>query len=595
MAAILNALVSALDNFTGKRIGVNGHVEYDWSNSIQEKIVQFHFQVIRTDSQGLDKLANILEHILHDLKCKTVSTSLSEKVIAKGYLSMLYKMIAHTRDIVDGKGEYSLSYMMIHVWNKFYPKLAEFAVKCFVLSDEKSVHPFGSWKDIKYLCQYIKTKTATQEELLQSNIVATCCQLVNDQLKKDLAIFEGSNDKHEISLLAKWVPREKSAFGWLFQVLAINYFSDIYATSVANPESQQKAILKCKTNYRKLLSQLNKHIDTLQIKQCGKTWSEIDFNKVTSITMSKQKKAFLNVRKNNEERYPNDEDRNICASNFSEHINFASQGKTTIKGKRLSMADFTTQALLFSDRSYEDLSESQKTEYDLLNMQWNDNSKLNGKLDKMIAMVDVSGSMRGGPMDVAIALGIRIAEKSLIGNRVMTFSAKPTWFNLEHYPDFVTKANHMRTAEWGMNTNFHAALDMILEAIVENKLSAEEVQDMVLVILSDMQIDSGDKCDKNALYEVMKQKYEEAGMKTIGRAYKPPHIVFWNLKSSNGFPTLSNQSNTSMMSGFSPSLLNTFCEQGMEALQSCTPWSQLERLLENDRYRNMQNCFNELV
>jgi uncharacterized protein with von Willebrand factor type A (vWA) domain len=36
----------------------------------------------------------------------------------------------------------------------------------------------------------------------------------------------------------------------------------------------------------------------------------------------------------------------------------------------------------------------------------------------MIAMVDVSGSMEGDPMNAAIALGIRTAEKSLLGKRV---------------------------------------------------------------------------------------------------------------------------------------------------------------------------------
>ena len=41
------------------------------------------------------------------------------------------------------------------------------------------------------------------------------------------------------------------------------------------------------------------------------------------------------------------------------------------------------------------------------------------------------------------------------------------------------------------------------------------------------------------------------------------------------------------MSGFSPALLNLFCEQGMESLEACTPWSLLERSLNNDRYKIM--------
>ena len=78
----------------------------------------------------------------------------------------------------------------------------------------------------------------------------------------------------------------------------------------ANTEARrQKAVLKCKTEYRKILSAINKQIDTVQIKQCGLSWANIDFNKTTSITLSKQKKAFLNVKKAGVARYPDNVDR----------------------------------------------------------------------------------------------------------------------------------------------------------------------------------------------------------------------------------------------------------------------------------------------
>lgn len=35
------SLVSAMDNYTPKRVGENNHVEYGWSNNLNEKIVQF--------------------------------------------------------------------------------------------------------------------------------------------------------------------------------------------------------------------------------------------------------------------------------------------------------------------------------------------------------------------------------------------------------------------------------------------------------------------------------------------------------------------------------------------------------------------------
>jgi hypothetical protein len=568
------ALINALDSYTPKQIGENGHIEYGWSNDMRERITQFSFQLVRTNDSSNLKI--ILNDILSVLKHNASSNSIVEKELARGYLSLLYRMIGHTRDIIDGKGEYNLTYMMIYTWYNFYPELAKFALKCLVDLGDRNIHQYGSWKDIKYFCDYVKS----QNQWSIHPLIDYAVKLVNNQISKDYEKL--LIDSNEVSLVAKWAPREKSSFGWLYEQLATDYFAHILTTAT-NSVSKQKAVLKCKMEYRKVLSALNRKIDTLQIKQCGKVWSSIDFNHVTSISITKQTKAFLNVNKTGAARFPDLSDRVQCAENFNNHIQSAIKNCAEIKGKRVGMADFTKQAIDLISGS------NNQVEKDILNSQWRDNAKQTGALGKMIAMVDVSGSMEGDPMNVAIALGIRIAEKSVLGKRVMTFSAKPTWVNLNGYDDFVSQVRVVKNAEWGMNTNFHAALDLILNAIIENKMVAEDVQDMVLVILSDMQMDSGDKCNKQALYDTMKSKYEEAGIRVQGKPYKPPHILFWNLSSSTGFPSLSNQPNASMMSGFSPALLNLFCEQGIDALQSCTPWSLLERSLENERYKIMSD------
>ena len=569
------ALINALDNYTPKQIGENGHVEYGWSNDIREKILQYSFQLVRTSSNS--NLKSVLKDMLTILKCQSTSVSIVEKELARGYLSMLYRMIGHTRDIIDGKGEYNLTYMMIYVWHDFFPELAKFALKCLVDLGDRNIHQYGSWKDIKYFCDYVKTETGNN---IHHPLIFYAVKLVNSQISKDYEkMLVNSN---EVSLTAKWVPREKSSFGWLYEQFATDYFVHIVSTAT-NSYSIQRAILKCKTEYRKVLSALNRKIDTLQIKQCGKVWSTIDFNRVTSISITKQKKAFLNVKNDGETRFPDTQDRVQCAENFNNHVQSSIKNCSEIKGKRVGMADFTKQALELIRGN------NNQVEKDILNSQWRDNAKQTGALGKMIAMVDVSGSMDGDPMNVAIALGLRIAEKSVLGKRVMTFSAKPTWVKLDGYNDFVSQVNVVKDAEWGMNTNFNAALDLILNAIIENKMAAEDVQDMILVILSDMQMDSGDTCNKQVLYDTMKTKYEAAGIRVQGTPYKPPHILFWNLSSSSGFPSLSTQPNCSMMSGFSPALLNLFCDQGLNALQSCTPWFLLEKSLANERYKIMSD------
>ena len=473
------------------------------------------------------------------------------------YMSIMYRMIGFTRDIVEGKGEYSLAYMLVDVWYSHYPELAFFAFKHFVLAPDGTM-PYGSWKDIKYFYKTNKT----------SPIVNYGVNLMINQIRLDI-------NSENPSLAAKWVPREKSQYGELFTEIATNYFSEYIMT--ANTElSRINAINKAKMNFRKIISSINRKLDTVQIKQCDNNWSNIEPVKQTSITMHKQKRAFFNVDRKGNQR-SNLEDRIICANNFKEFATRAANGEIEVNGKRIGLNDFTRDALNIIPRNNSD-------EAKILNAQWLNNSEQTGALGKMIAMVDVSGSMYGDPMNAAIALGIRVAEKSMLGKRLLTFSASPSWVNLDGIDNFVDMVDTVKRADWGMNTNFAAALKMILDAIITQRLKPDDVEDMVLVIFSDMQIDNADG-SYQTLMTTIETQYAAAGLRIWNKPFKTPHILFWNLRSTPGFPTLSTQPNVSMMSGFSPSLLNLFCDEGLESLSQCSPWSLFMKSLNSNRYK----------
>ncbi|NDA90011.1 MAG: DUF2828 family protein, partial [Alphaproteobacteria bacterium] len=146
--------------------------------------------------------------------------------------------------------------------------------------------------------------------------------------------------------------------------------------------------------------------------------------------------------------------------------------------------------------------------------------------------------------------------------------------------------------------NFYGAFDRILDAIVEKKLTPDQVEGMILAIFSDMQIDDpnvGAPKNMETFYETMERKYAETGERLWGTPFKPPHILFWNLRSTSGFPCLSSQKNVSMMSGFSPALLNLFCEKGLDALQGCTPWSVLVEQMNKPRYQCLEDKVREVL
>jgi len=598
------ALVNALDNNTPLQLGENAHCERGWSKSIQERIVQFHFQLTRTTADRIDDLRKKLIELLLEIKYKLNTLTDYDGQEAKLLLAIMYKMVGQTRDIIDGKGEYALSYMMILSWYEFFPALGTYALYNFVipLSSEKSTaiegegegvkmnfHPYGSWKDIKYFCNYCKDQGLSPEHPLMEYAY----KLINDQVRAD--IEQGKSE----SLASKWVPREKSKrFGWIFNELAIRYFPE-YLLTANTIERRTSSIKKCKTQYRKIVSSINKKLGTTQIFQTGKEWASIDMNNITSITLHKQKKALLNVKLDGKTQRSELEDRIKCGENLREHLKKAARGEVEIKGKRIGMADFTKEALkLIKLRGYgrpQDnpynytVSAELQAQIDLLNAQWVNSSTQTKALELVVPMCDCSGSMSGDPMHVAIALSIRAAEKSKLGKRVLAFSAVPTWTDLSPYDNFVDMVSVLMNEGHGYNTNFFLALKMMLDAIEEKKLTPEDVDGLILAIFSDMQIDGQLGYDNIGLdmYSSIVQKFNDLGMRMWGRPFAAPHLLFWNLRSTSGFPALSSVQNASMMSGFSPALLNLFTEKGMTAFESCTPWSILLQSLENERYKRL--------
>ena len=595
------ALINALDTFTPIRVGENGHVELGWSNDIKEKIVQFEFQCVRCDSEGISNLANVLDGLL-----STLSTHGGPE--QNELLTTLYKIIGFTRDINGGKGEYSLAYMMIWVWYKYFPDLATSALQLFVMDPKEidEIHltqePYGSWKDMKYFCKYVLDNGGNMSHPL----IKFCIDGINTTLHID----ESKLLSEKLTLVAKWVPREESGkFGFLFEALATNYFPQ-YLASAKTDASKEKALKKCKTQYRMLCSRLNKRLDTVQIKQTGKVWSAIDHSKTTSITLAKQRKAFLNQKGKDGETRTDDPDRIECADNLRTYMESMKKEGKELKGKHVSLPDFAkqAQALQTWDVAIHGYTIPKSEEADILNSQWRDNSNkknANG-LGPMVAMCDLSGSMSGDPMDAAIALSCRVAEKSILGRRVMTFSAEPAWINLDGKTDFTDMAScilsNCRTA--GFNTDFYNALDLILSAIEQHRVPPADVENMILAIFSDMQIDdclcytpdgsnSYTHTEEQALtargkwdtmYDKIKQKYAETGMRLYGQPLKAPHILFWNLRSTSGFPCMSTEAGCSMMSGYDPTVLNMFCEQGISALKDLTPYKNLLMKLDNNRY-----------
>ena len=626
LTSSVNPIIKALDDtIVGYQYGENNHIEYKSVNTsslvmLQEKIMQFSFQLVRTSSEtGFSTTAKetreILSIIMSGVKTFDKSSDDYNKCVDMGII--MFKLLAQTRDIICGKGEYALFYVMLLEWAKIDFGFFEYVIETLVYDVEgeggdknSRQHPLGSWKDMKYFLTYVKGQMlngSMENEMenkknsdLYTRFVDKVVHLINEQLRIDAQ--ELQNNGSRFSLVARWIPREKSKkFGWLYYYLAMSYSQHQIPHDTTHP-SYERAVNRAFMVYRKIISALNKKLDTTQVKQCDGKWAEINFDNVTSITMHKQTNSFLNLKKNGKTtRCENDEDRDDCKNNYEEYLRNVVDGKSKIKGKRVSIIDFVKSAVECITKSLPNESPVITT----LNEQWKSNSTQNGNLGNFIAMADVSGSMMEdncNPLYSAIGLSIRVAEKSILGQRVMTFSERPTWVQLgvQDSDTFVKQVSKLRTSSWGMTTNFYLALDLIREGIEDNKLPREVAENLVLVVFSDMQMSnaSASMCDLSAretLFENMKQMFAKMGERLYGEPCKAPHIVFWNLRKTTGFPSLSTDQNVSMLSGFSPALLNVFCEKGVAGLQQYTPWTTLVNSLNNNRYIGFERVFKQVV
>lgn len=596
-------MAALLDKIECLQIGENMNEEYMWSSEIEDLLTQFHFQLTRGASKKLeDKYQEILTKIFNKSNTET-NTKTNQK-----YIIIIYKLIGYTRDIINGKGESQLTYMLISGLYKFSQSLEchpndKYKIIAMAISALESLvrlnngqHPYGSWKDLKYFCNYHipENKRANNLKELNDPLFTTAINLICGQLQCD----EHTQVK---SLVAKWIPREKSnKFGWLTPYIALQYYNK-WITPNLTPVQHKIAQRKCLTHFRQLVSKINKEINTPQIAQCNGTWSKIDFDKnVSSITLRKQSKAFLGIDKQGNDRSILDnDDRHKCSENYKTYIQQCKDGTSIAKGTRVSIIDFVKDAIAISS-----IEKTDSIERDCINLQWKNNEKLNGTLENCIALIDTSDSMENNntdPLYSAIGLGIRIAEKSKLGKRVLTFSSTPTWINLNDCQDFVSMVKKIHMTSLGLNTNFAAALDMILNTAIENQISPSEMKKMTLVILSDMQLENtqnkqNTQNTQNVMFNMMKIKYAEAGMRSVYlEPYTLPHIVFWNLKPTSGFPSLAKTENTSMVSGNNPALLNAFCNKGLSIMHDLNPWKFLLRELSNPRYNYLENVVMNLT
>ncbi|UUV46420.1 DUF2828 family protein [Bacillus phage vB_BanS-Thrax3] len=442
-----------------------------------------------------------------------------EGLVSKAYAEnpeLAMKALFYLRDITEGQGE-----------RRFF----RVAMQHLALHHKESlkknlalVPAFGRWDDLWVL--------------LETGLKADVLDIVKRQLKAD-------KQAEHPSLLAKWMPSENAS----------SYKTKKYAKIM-----REHFGVKPK-QYRKLLSALRAKLNLVETKLTDGRYGEIQYDKLPSRAGLIYRGAF----------FKHDEDR------YKSFLDSLSKGEVKVNAKALYPNDIVGKIL---DATYGyGWSRRGVSEQDikLFDGQWNNLPDFIGdNAEEALVMADVSGSMYGNPMNVAISLAMYIAERNkseVYKDHFMTFSSRPELVQIKG-GNIVEKVTNISKAHWQMSTNIEKALQKVLDVAVKNGLSDDEVVKK-LYIISDMQFN---QCVQGAdvhIFKNMKKEFNRHG-------YTFPNIVFWNVNAYNNSPMLMNDVGVQLVSGFSPSILTQLLNANGK-----TPYDFMLDVILGERYKEV--------
>lgn len=468
----------------------------------KQSLIEIYFELVRYKNKSdyfilFDRISKLLKMLKTDMYQMNFSGGGGESQGGGSYnntplyyLVLLYKLIAQTRDIQYGKGERTCTYVMIHAWYLHYPLFAIFALKKIVY--------YGCWKDLKYFCEYIYDSTQNQDHPL----IMECIAYINKQLRVDI------NTPH-ISYLAKWIPRENTKFDWIFNKLVCHWFNlkDISSFDISYYYG----------TYRKIIADLNRKLNTIEIDMCSNNWQNIEYQ-----TLFKYQNVLLNVNRKNDIRH-NSIDRNICSKKFKKSIDLYLQGSNVdhVFTAHYDIGFYVKEAFAILDHSNIFNIDITNLKMGILNKKWqNIVSEVNGSYGYSIPMVDVSFRMtEGDSMTLFNAIGFAclIAEKSLIGKRILCMDYEPKWIILDSCSDFMSMISFIRAYYVG-NTgfDFESSMKMIIDTMCNSQISNNAISKIKIILFSNI-FSENDRIQKYNIFETFPDLKEY------------PQLIYWNL------------------------------------------------------------------
>lgn len=411
----------------------------------------------------------------------------------------------------------------------------------------------------KFRALYVMVARLFAEKLAQD--VATL-----DQLE---AVTKGSDEwrtlSRRLSLVGKWAPTPhgshdrvtnlSTAICLLLHDAGVSSCLRIGVSRDTAAPALETHVLRSYFQ-RWVLTPLRRALAVPEPLMSGGRWKEVNYSRVASLCMKNNMALF----------YKHDPE------GFGAFVTRVESGKRKISGATL-MPHEIVKAVLRRGHDKRNLPKELRRKLEemqlrVLDAQWASliqRLREAGRLDSALAVCDVSGSMYGEPILVALALSLVTAQlaKPPFSNGFITFSKSPQFQLVDVEKNGLARTlREMEQSQWDMNTDLHAVfVELLLPLAVENKVRPEDMI-KTLFVFSDMQFDEATGVDPNVPWETnhdaIERAYKEAG-------YEVPRIVYWDLAGHDvrgpglsAIPVTSNKEGVALMNGFSPAMLKVF-------------------------------------
>ena len=285
----------------------------------QELLVEVWENICTLDCNDMIHIQDIMRQFTHLMNFLHTNIPPQDSILYAIYqhnVFQLFSFIAYVRDIHNEHGYRQLTYSFLSISYDYEPEMTKECIQNMIIV-KNSTFQHGSWRDICGLCNYLHDyhKLGFEHPLIDF-----CIEFMNETLHNEWVQYQENETCH--TNVAKWVPRETSKPNkWLFELLVLHWSKKYtyYLNNNHESKSYYKSILKCKTNYRKMVSKLTSTIDIVEHKLCAKKAGSIDPSQIPCGAFSKYWNVFTNQNYDYKEKNGDFQNR-LCAFQNNHHI-----------------------------------------------------------------------------------------------------------------------------------------------------------------------------------------------------------------------------------------------------------------------------------